>query len=83
MLTSIKMSQRSIDARCAVPSMLHFAVQELKCNGGSGKRKAKLGSSRVQACKAGTLGSLIFDGEQMQLNLQLIFHHSILSSIKV
>ena len=71
---------RSIDARCAVPSMLHFAVQELNA---MEEAESQIGLESNTSVQSRNLGSLIFDGEQMQLKLQLIFQQLTLSSVKV
>ena len=57
---------RSIDARCAVPSMLHFAVQELNA---MEEAESQIGLESNTSVQSRNLGSLIFDGEQMQLKL--------------
>ena len=80
MLTNIKKRTRSIDAHCAVPSILHFVVQELKS---MEEAESQIGLESNTSAQSRNLGSLTFDGEQMQLNFQLIFQHSVLISLKV
>ena len=55
-----------------------FRCPRVQCNGESGKPNwARVENKRAKQESRG----LIFDGEQMQLNLQLIFHQSSLNSI--
>ena len=61
---------QDIDAHCAVPSMLHFAVQELNA---IEEAESQIGLESSTSVQSRSLGSLIFDGEQMQLNLRLMF----------
>ena len=77
MLTSIAMSQKSIDARCAQPSMLHFLVQELNA---TEKAESQVGHESNSNEPEMNLENLIFDGEQMQRKLQQTIHSRRLSS---
>ena len=68
--------------RCTLCSAFHapFVVQELKS---MEEAESQIGLESNLSVQSRNLGSMIFDGEQMQLNLQLTFQHLVLTSLKV
>ena len=79
MLTSIRKRTKSIDAHCALPSILHFAVQELKSMEEVASPTGLESNTSVQSKNP---GNLIFDEEPRQLLFNLIFQHLGLSKSK-